>query len=83
MLLCWDIAPKQKTVQSSVTCFVHLLLYNAEKHMFTRSRLAAFIIKQKQVTILIFMRSFVKLFNENVSWSSTLDFLAILGGPVV
>jgi hypothetical protein len=34
MLLCWNTAPKQKTVHSSMAYYTYVLLYNAAKQMF-------------------------------------------------
>jgi NADH:ubiquinone oxidoreductase subunit 3 (subunit A) len=35
MFLCGNNASKQKTAHSSMAFYVHVLLYNAAKHMFT------------------------------------------------
>jgi NADH:ubiquinone oxidoreductase subunit 3 (subunit A) len=35
MLVCGNNALEQKTVHSSMTYYVHVLLYNAAKQMFT------------------------------------------------
>jgi hypothetical protein len=50
--------------------------------MFTCLSFAAFVIKHRQVMILICMYCFVTLFNKNVLLSTTLDHPVILDGKI-
>jgi hypothetical protein len=47
MLLWENSALKQKTLYSSMAYYVYVLLYNAEKQVFTCYRFATFVIKQR------------------------------------
>jgi hypothetical protein len=47
MLLCGNDVLKQKTIHSSLACYVHVLLYNATEQMFMCLRFAAFVFKER------------------------------------
>jgi hypothetical protein len=59
VLLCGNNAMIQKTVHSSMACYVHVLLHNAAKQMFHNIKLFLSLNMQRKVMVLIFVWYFV------------------------